>query len=139
MSSAVPHSVRAPAGVGALVLAATVYLAVVDPNRPGHYFGCPVLAVTGMYCAGCGALRAVHDLAHLDLAGAWGMNPLLVVAVPALAGAWVRWLRRSWAPSELPRADADRRSGRLAWAVLAALVGFTILRNVPVLAPWLAP
>lgn len=133
--------------MGSAVAAATGYLALVDPNQPGHYLTCPVLAATGLYCAGCGGLRAVHDLAHLDLAGAWAMNPLLVLAAPFAVWAWARWLRRSLAPAAAgvrERAGAraavsDRRNALLAWGVLAAVVGFSVLRNLPALAPWLAP
>ncbi|HEY8718847.1 DUF2752 domain-containing protein [Pengzhenrongella sp.] len=131
---------RDPLVVGALTLAATAYVALVDPNSPGHYLTCPMLSLTGLYCPACGGLRAVHDLAHLDLVGAWGMNPLVVLAVPLLAGAWARWLRRSWSTRSRPPTEAsNRRSTRLAWIVLVVVVCFGVLRNVPALAPWLAP
>src|SRR5215213_10273401 len=80
------------AALAAATLVAT--LGVTDPYRPGGHPVCPVLALTGFYCAGCGAQRAVHDLAHLDLAAAWGMNPLVVLAVPLAVLLWVRWVRR---------------------------------------------
>lgn len=129
---------RWPLGVGGLTLAATVYVALVDPNSPGHYFTCPLLAATGLYCAGCGGLRAVHDLVHLDVAGAWRMNPLLVIALPLMVAAWVRWVARA-SRALRPTAASDRRSRRLAWAVLVVLPVYSVLRNVPAFAPWLAP
>ena len=129
---------RWPLGVGGLVLAATVYVALVDPNSPGHYVTCPLLATTGLYCAACGGLRAVHDLAHLDVAGAWRMNPLLVIALPLMVAAWVRWVARA-SRALRPTAASDRRSARLAWVVLVVLPVYSVLRNVPALAPWLAP
>jgi len=136
----VVRSARSPLLVGGLSLAATVYVALVDPNSPGHYFTCPVLALTGMYCAGCGGLRAVHDLTHLDVAGAWNMNPLLVLAAPLVVLAWVRWLGRSWGSGGRPAtAASDWRSVRSAWTVLVVVVAFGVLRNVPALVPWLAP
>jgi len=136
----VVRSARDPLLVGGLALAATAYVALVDPNRPGHYLTCPLLAMTGLYCAACGGLRAVHDLAHLDVAGAWAMNPLLVLAWPLVVLAWARWLGRSWGSGgRPPTAGSDRRSARLAWAVLVVVVAYAILRNVPALAPWLAP
>lgn len=122
-------------GVGAAVVLATAYLAVVDPHEPGHYPTCPTLALAGFFCAGCGALRAVHSLAHLDLAGAWDMNPLLVVATPFVVAAWFAWLRRAWlgVPRRAPL------PGWLVWVFFGVTVAYSVLRNVPAFAPWLAP
>jgi len=80
----------------------------------------------------------VHDLAHLDVAGAWGMNPLLVIALPLIVAAWVRWVVRAVRPGRATAASG-RRSAWLAWAVLVVLPVYSVLRNVPALAPWLAP
>ena len=121
--------------MGAGALLATIYVASVSPYEGGHYPTCPTLALTGWYCAGCGALRAVHDLTHLDLAGAWGMNPFVVLALPVLVVTWVLWLRRAWT-------GEPRRWIAPAWAVwvlLGVVVGYSVARNVPALAPWLAP
>ena len=130
----VPRAARAPLAVGALVASATVYVAVVDPNRPGHYVTCPLLALTGLACPGCGGLRATHDLAHLDLVGAWSMNPLWVVVAPLLVVLWAVWLVRAWRGRPAPRVPAG-----VAWATLGVLVVFGVLRNVPALVPWLGP
>ena len=92
----VPREAVAPLAVGALVAAATAYVGAVDPNRPGHYVTCPLLALTGLACPGCGGLRATHDLVHLDLAAAWSMNPLWVVVAPLLVVLWGLWLVRAW-------------------------------------------
>ena len=121
--------------VGAVVLLATGYLAAVDPHEPGHYPTCPTLALSGFFCAGCGALRAVHSLTRLDVAGAWGMNPLLVLALPVLVWAWVAWGRRAWTG----RSRGAPLPAPLVWALFAVVIGYSVLRNVPALAPWLAP
>lgn len=121
--------------LGAIALAGTALVARVDPHEPGHYPVCPLFALTGLYCAACGGLRAVHDLAHGDLAGAWDMNPVLVLAVPVLLVAWLRWVRRA-ARHEPPR---PARGTAAPLAVLVLLVVYSVLRNVPALAPWLAP
>ncbi len=84
------------AGVAALVAAATSYVWAVDPNHPGHYPLCPTLALAGIYCPGCGMLRATHDLAHLDLAGALARNPLAVPLYVGLVVLFVAWVRATW-------------------------------------------
>ena len=125
---------RPPLITGGAVVAATTLLATVSPHTPGQYGTCPSLWLLGIYCPGCGALRATYDLAHLDLVGAWSMNPLWVVLVPVVVLAWVAWLRRAW---------HGRRLGVLRawmWIVpLAVVLGYAVLRNLPALAPWLAP
>ncbi|MFI2752305.1 DUF2752 domain-containing protein [Cellulomonas sp. P22] len=128
---------RGPVAVAALTGAATLYVALVDPHTPGHYAICPLLRLTGLYCAGCGGLRATHDLAHGDLAGAWAMNPLWVLTVPLLGVLWTRWVVGSWRGST-PAPDRRPRTWT-AWLLLVVVLGYSALRNVPVLAPWLAP
>lgn len=119
----------------AAALAAAVVVAAVDPNEPGHYPSCPVLALTGLFCTGCGTMRAVHALMHADLLGALAMNPLALLLAPLAVASWAAWVRRAWTGS-------PRRWLAPPWAVVttgAVLVLFTVARNVPSLAPWLAP
>jgi hypothetical protein len=122
-------------GVTTAALVAGATLFAVDPNETGHYPTCPFLATTGFYCPGCGALRAVHDLLHGDLAGALARNPLTVLAVPYLVLAFVTWLlRRSGRPA--PRSTS--LPPWTIWLLLAGLVAFGVLRNLPGWA-WLSP
>jgi len=132
--SALVGRVRRPLAVAAVVAAGTVLLAVRDPHVAGSYALCPLHALTGLWCPACGCLRATHDLAHGDLVGAWGMNPLWVLAVPLVAALWVRWFAA--AAAGRPARAVPLRVG---WAGLAVVLVFGVLRNVPSLAPWLAP
>jgi len=127
-------SVRGPLVAGAVVALATVALAVRDPHVAGSYGVCPLYALTGLWCPACGGLRATHDLAHGDLAGTWSMNPLWVLAVPVVIALWGRLVVRR-AQGRAVRAAPSW----LAWATLAVVLLFGVLRNVPALAPWLAP
>jgi len=129
----------APFVVAGLVAAATTVVAVVDPHEPGRFPLCPLFAVTGLACPLCGGLRATHDLTHLDLAGAWSANALWTVAVPLLVAAWVWWAVRSRRPDR-PRAASSRALVVVGTAVVALLLAFGIVRNLPgpaaVLTPW---
>lgn len=129
------HPLAGPITVAAGAVMSAAYLYRIDPYTPGHYPTCPSLWLTGWYCPGCGSLRATHDLTHLDLVGAWGMNPALVLAVPWLVWRWYGWFAAS-------RGRPLARRLAPAWALygLAALVVlYWIARNVPVLEPFLAP
>lgn len=125
----------APLTTAAAATAAAVVVAFLDPYEPGHLPSCPILSLTGFYCTGCGSMRAVHSLMHLDVAAAWDMNPLLLLLAPFALATWVAWTVRAW--TGRPRTWAAPP-----WAVTAVvvlLVVFTVGRNVPALAPWLAP
>ena len=38
--------------------------------------------LTGFYCPGCGATRALHELLHGNIQSALTLNPLLVIFIP---------------------------------------------------------
>ena len=54
-----------------------------DPHASGSWGFCPWLALTGLYCPGCGGLRAVNDLTNGDLLGALEQQPGLRRDAPA--------------------------------------------------------
>lgn len=123
-----PHRRRLEVGLslGALAGAVTV-VALVDPHEPGRYPPCPFRAGTGLDCPGCGALRAVHALAHGDPVAAADHNLLLVLLLPLLVTAWLRWA--------LPHLRGRPSRPLPAWAttaVLVALAVFGVLRNLPI-------
>ncbi|WP_222865753.1 MULTISPECIES: DUF2752 domain-containing protein [Aeromicrobium] len=116
-------------------LAAIAVVAARSPEESGHYPTCPFLAVTGLFCPGCGSLRALHALAHGDLATAWDRNPLAVLLLPAVLVAWAAWGlrllgRRAWHPSRIP-------AGWI-WALLVVVLTYWVARNVPGWT-WLSP
>ena len=124
------------AASGSLALGALVVLYHVDPNAADSPLpGCPFLALTGLYCPGCGSTRCLHALAHLDLPAALAMNPLLVLSLAPLALLLLHGA--GLLPRRLWRLVPVVASPRL-WLVL--LIGFGVLRNLP-WAPfaWLAP
>lgn len=124
---------RTPALLLGGAAAATALVAIRDPHA-GGYGLCPVLALTGWYCPTCGGLRAVHDLVTGDLAGAWAMNPLVTIGVPLAAAALALWTLRAWRGR-----PARRLPPTLLLALAAGAVLFGVLRNLPALAPVLAP
>jgi len=122
------HDAAAPALVATVTASALAYIAAVDPNRPGHYPLCPFRAVTGYACPGCGSLRALHALLTGHPARAVHHNVLTVALLPFLVVASARWLASTfgwWTP-------APRRARAVwIWALLAVVIGFAVLRNVP--------
>lgn len=129
------RAARAPLLVAGGAAVAALGLVLVDPHEPGSWGACPLYALTGVYCAGCGGLRATHDLLVGDLAGAWATNPLWVLLVPVLLALWARWLVRAARTGR--RAAAPPAS--VALAAAAVVVLYSVARNVPAWAGLLAP
>ncbi len=127
--------VRGPLLLAGGVAAATLALHLRDPHDSGSWGLCPLLAATGVYCPGCGGLRAVNDLTNGDLLAAASSNLLFVLAIPVLLFAWVRWLRARWRGKQV----GDLRSPYVFSAVVLALfLVFSVVRNLP-FGSWLAP
>lgn len=134
-SSSRLRALAGPVATGLVATAALVVLHQVSPYEGGTYPTCPSLLLTGMYCPGCGSLRALHSLTHLDLSAAWDMNPLALAMLPVIVGGWLAWLRRA-ATGRPRRWLAPPWVG---WGLLAVIVVYWVARNVPALEPWLAP
>ncbi|MGN9839399.1 DUF2752 domain-containing protein [Nonomuraea sp. H19] len=118
----------APLGVAAATGAVFAFVGSVDPNEPGHYPTCPFLWLTGLYCPGCGTLRTIHALAHLDPVAALGLNPLAVVMIPFLVFWWGRWVVRAW--QGRPRRTSLAHPAWL-WAFIAVIMVYWVVRNLP--------
>ena len=89
--------------------AATVALHLRDPHVSHSWGVCPLYALTGIYCPGCGGLRGVNDLTDGHLGAAASSNLLLVVAIPFAVLVLARW---TWVSVAGQR--RDRRAGAAA-------------------------
>src|SRR3954469_13350560 len=121
---------RTPLLTGGIVTGLTVALHFRDPHPSGSWGFCPFYALTGLYCPGCGGLRAVNDLTNGDLLGAASSNLLFVALIPLIVFAWVRWTGRAWSGAPAP-AGRDRFGVRAGvWVIVftLVLVVFAVLR-----------
>lgn len=126
--------------LAALALApiACIGLYLVNPAaKDDPYPNCPFFLLTGYYCPGCGTLRAYHQLMHGEAGVAMGLNPLTVLALPAMvyavASAWLTGFRGTGLPKPKWVASAG-------WSVAIVLVVFGVVRNLPLDAlEWMRP
>jgi hypothetical protein len=113
-------------GGGAVAVGCAI-LFCFDPTQYHFYPTCIFHQATGLLCPGCGSLRAMHQLLHGHLIAAFRFNPLLVVALPLLAGLGmlygVRKHRRKPAVSLF--------TSRWLWAMGIIFLAFSIWRNLP--------
>lgn len=117
---------QALALAGAAVLGVCVFC-VYPPGAGSWYPRCPILALTGWRCAGCGGLRAIDALLHGRVAEAFRYNGFLVAMLPAAVAfsLWQFYSAMRWGrfrPVSPPMAAV--------WGVSAAAVVFGVLRNV---------
>jgi hypothetical protein len=98
------------AGVALLAVAVMVR----DPHVPGTWGVCPTRALLGVDCPGCGSLRALHDLAAGHWVESFGHNALVLPAIAFVAFS-----------------AFGRPGNRWSMTWLVALLGFTLLRNLP--------
>jgi hypothetical protein len=117
----------APLAALAGVAAAFTYVGMNDPNESGHYPVCPLYALTGVYCPGCGGLRSAHAIAHGDPVTALGDNALAVAGYGIFAVLWVVWVLRA----------GQGRPVRITqrpfwwWSVGVVILTFSVIRNLP--------
>ncbi|MEU1985782.1 DUF2752 domain-containing protein [Nocardia sp. NPDC019395] len=122
----------AVAGAGA---AAVLLLHLRDPHIEGSYGVCPTWGLFGVYCPGCGGMRAVHNLTDGHIIDSLHSN-LLALPVLVLFVLWVGdWAIRAW------RGEGPRLPGistTTAWVLIGSLAVYAVLRNTP-WGTWLTP
>ena len=67
-----------------LIILLGIILFFVDPEYSAFIPKCPFRWFTGFDCPACGSQRAIHQLLHLNIKGAFGYNPFLMLSFPYL-------------------------------------------------------
>ncbi|MFM8178620.1 MAG: DUF2752 domain-containing protein, partial [Candidatus Kapaibacterium sp.] len=73
----------------------------VDPSEQ-TLVPCPLYALTGIKCAGCGMTRAAHELMHGEVGRAMQHNMLSIVVLPVLGLLVVRRSYAWWSGRNVP-------------------------------------
>ena len=110
-------------GLGVLALLALLIFFRINPEGNTFFLKCPLHQHTGIYCAGCGSQRAIHDLLHGRVGQAADHNLLLILASIALIQHYVIKLRKggsSWIEHQ-----------KAPWITLILVLVFMLLRNLP--------
>jgi len=103
-------------------------LRVFDPATSGVFPPCPLHYFTGLYCPGCGSLRALHALLHGDLRQAWAMNPLTILLLPFLTYGLISEALLALLGRGLPQPMLSAAGIR---GLCALIVLFGVVRNLP--------
>lgn len=94
MAAGAPRTAALLACASLAAIASIAVLFLFDPATAGFYPPCLFQTLFGASCPGCGSLRAAHQLLHGNVAAAWSLNKLLLIALPLAAAAGL-FLRRS--------------------------------------------
>src|SRR5690348_17367233 len=101
---------RGPVLTAAGLATATLALHLRDPHVTHSWGVCPLYALTGIYCPGCGGLRGVNDLTNGHVGQAASSNLLLVLALPFAAVFFARWTYGAWTGREVRAVPAVPRA-----------------------------
>jgi hypothetical protein len=123
--------------ITSVLIGAAIALFLFDPATSKLYPPSPFRALTGLYCPGCGTLRALHQLLRGHFIAAFGLNPLMVISLPFMVYSYCSYGLEAIRGRSLPKIFI---SARWIWFILQAIIAYWIVRNIPV-APfsWLAP
>lgn len=99
-----------------------------DPTKESFFPVCPLLAVTGFACPGCGLTRGFHALLHGDLVTAMDYNALIPLVAFAALFVVVTLVSIVVRGRGLLKLSA---SPKFLGATLVLLLAFGVLRNLP--------
>ncbi|BBH16258.1 hypothetical protein Back2_05450 [Nocardioides baekrokdamisoli] len=119
--------VRGPLLMTGGLAAATLALRARDPHRTHSWGVCPLYAATGIYCPGCGGLRAVNDITRGHIDHALHSNVLVTLAYPVGVAVLVWIVVQRWRGK--PTSAAPRPW--VVWTALVVALVFMVLRNTP--------
>jgi len=114
--------------VWATLAAAAIYLFIFEPGKSGFFLVCPFRALTGFTCPGCGSTRGLHRLLHGDVIAAFELNPLLILSLPFLLYALMRYTNAAVRGRQLKR---HQLNPRFIWVLFVVIISFWVFRNTP--------
>ncbi len=89
---------------------------------------CPIKAVTGLYCPGCGITRMLLSLLKLDFYQAFRYNPLLFLFLPFMTFYYMDYLFSIYKKKTM---YIKRMEPYIWYFCIALFLIYGVLRNVP--------
>lgn len=129
----VSRTTALPLACAGCIALATAYIVIDDPgDGDGGLMACPIRALTGRWCPGCGLTRATHHLLRGDVVRALSFNALVVPILIALVALMLLWLRVESGRGAPRWVHGIRPAAALYSGVAAgvAVAAFTVVRNL---------
>ena len=115
-------------GIALFSVALAILLYFKKPGDTIIFPHCPFHTLTGLYCPGCGSLRAIHKLLHGSIVSALDLNPLMIISIPFLGYAFLYYSLLSIRGKGLPQII---KRPIWIWLILTVIIAFWVLRNLP--------
>lgn len=91
---------------------------------------CWIYSLTGLDCPGCGGQRSVYHFLHGNFVEALRFNAVFVLGIP-MGLCYYYYFIRVYALKQEKYLDSFVFKSAFAWILLATVIIFTILRNIP--------
>lgn len=112
-----------------LSVTGVLFLALIDPEKAGYIPACPWRQLTGLYCPGCGSLRAIHAITRLRFDQAFAYNILFAIFLPFLFWFFAVNLVIAFRGPDKVKSFLDPS---LSKALLGVILVYFVIRNIPV-------
>ena len=110
------------------IAAAGIVLFFLEPEKTQFFPVCPFRALTGFTCPGCGSTRGLHQLLHGNVGAAFQLNPLLILMLPVLIYALLRYTNSVMHGRPIRR---NALPAKYIWALFVIVLFFWVFRNTP--------
>jgi hypothetical protein len=127
-NSGIATRIAAFGGAAGLAGAAGV-VASIDPTTSRIFPICPLYAITGFACPGCGLTRGFHAMFHGDVSTALDFNLLVPIWAGIFGYVLISLFVLSVRGRMLPMWPTNQR---FMWVFFVVLVTFGVVRNLPV-------
>ena len=111
-----------------IIVAGSVCLFVLEPGKSTLLPVCPFRLLTGFTCPGCGSTRGMHQLLHGNFAAAFEFNPLLLLALPFLVFALLRYSYQVLSGQPIRH---NPLAPKYIYTIFGVVLFFWIFRNTP--------
>jgi hypothetical protein len=112
-----------------IAISSTVFFVFnnINPSVSSFFPPCPFHKLTGLYCPGCGSLRALHQLLHGNISKSFNYNPLMILSLPFIIYSFLSYIIEEIIGKSLPKIFIP---AFYIWILLVIILLFGILRNI---------
>lgn len=110
------------------IIAGSICLFILEPGKSALLPVCPFRALTGFTCPGCGSTRGMHQLLHGNIGAAFEFNPLLLLSLPFLLYALLRYSHRVMTGQPV---EHNKLAPKYIYTIFGVVLFFWIFRNTP--------
>lgn len=101
----------------------------INPSGQDWMPKCPFHTITGLHCPGCGSQRALHDFLHGNIIEGFKHNFLIGLGILVFFYKIFLLIRAKFYPE---KSSNLLYSPKTPWIIFILIIGFWILRNIPV-------